>query len=191
MQLTYRRFDPADAADTDALVGFLTADTWPFHSRAVVEPERARAWIADGDFDDDDGTRTFWIDAGVGAGADVVGMVRLMDLEDDTPLFDLRVRAGARGRGVGAEALTWLTAHLFDAFPHIRRIEGTTRQDNVAMRRTFRRCGYVKEAHYRDAWPAQDGAVHDAVGYAILRRDWHAGTTTVPQWNDEHLLGGA
>ncbi|WP_258024275.1 hypothetical protein [Streptomyces bambusae] len=52
------------------------------------------------------------------------------------------------------------------------------------MRRTFRRCGYVKEAHYRDAWPGADGTVHDAVGYAVLRRDWLSGTVTTPKWDD-------
>ena len=36
---------------------------------------------------------------------------------------------------------------VFTEFPDIDRIEGTTRQDNRAMRRTFIRCGYVKEAH--------------------------------------------
>jgi len=59
------------------------------------------------------------------------------------------------------------------------------------MRRVFQRAGYVKEAHYRDAWPVDGGAVYDAVGYAILRRDWLAGTTTVPEWHDEHTLTGA
>lgn len=43
----------------------------------------------------------------------------------------------------------------------------------------------MKEAHYRDAWPGADGAVYDAAGYAILRRDWESGTTTVPHWDDE------
>jgi hypothetical protein len=69
--------------------------------------------------------------------------------------------------------------------PGIRRIEGTTRQDNQAMRRTFRKCGYVKEAHYRQAWPAPDGTIRDAVGYAILRADWQAGSITPPDWDDE------
>jgi RimJ/RimL family protein N-acetyltransferase len=44
-----------------------------------------------------------------------------------------------------------MTGYLFTEFPGIRRIEGTTRADNHAMRRTFRRCGYVKEAHWRQA----------------------------------------
>ncbi|WP_432135500.1 hypothetical protein [Streptomyces sp. bgisy154] len=53
------------------------------------------------------------------------------------------------------------------------------------MRRVFRACGYVEEAHYRQAWPTEDGTVCDAVGYAILRRDWRTGTTTLPDWDDE------
>ncbi|KOU65916.1 GCN5 family acetyltransferase [Streptomyces sp. XY413] len=162
------------------MVAFLTADTWPFHGTAVVDADQARQWVADGRFDGDD-TRTFWI----GDGDDTLGVVRLMDLGDGTPVFDLRIRTRYRGRGVGGHALTWLTAYLFAEFPRILRIEGTTRQDNAAMRRTFRRCGYVKEAHYRDGWPGTDGTVHDAVGYAVLRRDWLTGTTTPPAWHDE------
>jgi RimJ/RimL family protein N-acetyltransferase len=53
------------------------------------------------------------------------------------------------------------------------------------MRRTFRSCGYVKEAHYRQAWPSLSGRVYDTIGYAILRTDWQAGTITPPDWNDE------
>jgi hypothetical protein len=54
------------------------------------------------------------------------------------------------------------------------------------MRHTFLSCGYVKESHYRDGWPSvEDGNVHDGVGYAILRRDWVSGTTTLPDWDDE------
>ena len=74
---------------------------------------------------------------------------------------------------------------MFAGFPGIRRIEGTTRQDNWAMRRAFRTCGYVKEAHYRQAWPGRDGRIYDAVGYAILRSDWQAGAITMPDWDDE------
>lgn len=61
---------------------------------------------------------------------------------------------------------------------------GTTRADNHAMRRVFTKSGYVKECHYRDAWPAGD-RVYDSVGYAILRRDWETGTTTPVNWADE------
>ncbi len=35
----------------------------------------------------------------------------------------------------------------------VNRSEGQTREDNTAMRKTFLRCGWLKEAHYREDWP--------------------------------------
>ncbi|MGV9341105.1 GNAT family N-acetyltransferase [Streptomyces sp. NPDC003688] len=180
MDLTFRRFAPSEA---DALVDFLTGDTWPFHTSAAPDGDEVRRWISAGRYDGEE-NRAFWIMAG----DSTAGLIRLMDLADDTPLFDLRVRSRWRGTGIGGTALTWLTRYLFEEFPRVRRIEGTTRQDNAAMRRAFRRCGYVKEAHYRDAWPGTGGSVHDAVGYAVLRRDWESGGVTVPEWDDEHMI---
>lgn len=136
-------------AEADLLVQFLTAEDWPYHGAGASSAAQIREQVAAGHYDDDR-TRTFWIVTGTGAEA---GLIRLLDLGDDTPLFDLRIRAACRGAGLGTCALRWLTGYLFTEFPGIRRIEGTTRQDNHAMRRTFRRCGYVKEAHYRQAWP--------------------------------------
>ncbi|MER5729869.1 GNAT family N-acetyltransferase [Streptomyces sp. NPDC002138] len=179
MEITCRRFVPAEG---DALVDFLTAETWPFHSSDVLERDQVQRWISEGRYEGEE-SRTFWIVAGERS----VGLVRLMDLGDDTPLFDLRIRSRDRGKGLGSQALRWITTYVFEEFPRVRRIEGTTRQDNAAMRRTFERCGYAKEAHYRDAWPGAGGTVHDAVGYAILRRDWRDGTVSAPQWHDEHV----
>ena len=42
-----------------------------------------------------------------------------------------------------------------------------------------------KEAHYRRGWPAQDGVVHDGIGYALLREDWEQGKTTPVDWDGE------
>ena len=176
--IEYRRFVPAEA---DLLAEFLTTEHWPYHGPRVSDAAQIRAQAAAGYYDNDQ-ARTFWIVTRTSAEA---GLIRLMDLADDTPLFDLRIRAAYRGAGLGTHAVNWLTGYLFTAFPRLRRIEGTTRQDNHAMRRTFRKCGYVKEAHYRQAWPAPGGAIYDAVGYAVLRTDWQAGTTTPPAWDDE------
>jgi hypothetical protein len=87
---------------------------------------------------DNDRTRTFWIATDT---CGETGLIRLFDLGDSTPLFDVR--------------------------------------------RTFIRCGYVKEAHYRRSWAGRDGTLHDAIGYAILRSDWETGTVTRPDWDDE------
>jgi RimJ/RimL family protein N-acetyltransferase len=159
--------------NVDALLDFLTTEEWPFHVAPKPDPGRIREQFAEGAYD-----HAHWVvDGGV-----TVGLVRLMDLDDGTPLFDLRVAKAARGRGVGEAAVRWLTGHVFTHYD-TNRIEGTTRQDNHAMRRVFAKAGYVKEAHYRDAWPAK-GGVHDSVGYAILRRDWESGTTTAVNWAD-------
>jgi RimJ/RimL family protein N-acetyltransferase len=180
VDLTYRRVGPDHAED---LATFLTGDTWPFHGAPVVTADQARRWIAAGRYYADD-NRAFWITVG----DEHAGLIRLMDLGDGTPLFDLRLRGQWRGQGIGVQALRWLTAYLFSEFPAIRRIEGHTRQDNRAMRRAFRSAGYVKEAHHREAWPVDGGEVYDAVSYAILRRDWLAGTTTPTDWLDEAML---
>lgn len=169
-------------SDTDDLIRFLTNESWPFHTVSDVDRATARQWIDEGRFESED-NRSFWIVAD----KETVGFFRLMDLTDDTPLFDLRIRSEHRKRGIGVRAVTWLTRFLFEEFPQVCRIEGTTRQDNRPMRRVFLRCGYAKEAHYRDAWPASDGTVHDTVGYGILRRDWESGRVTRVQWNDEPI----
>jgi RimJ/RimL family protein N-acetyltransferase len=68
--------------------------------------------------------------------------------------------------------------------PKVNRFEGQTREDNVAMRRIFLRCGWVKEAHYRESWPVDDGRAIASVAYAVLRRDWETGSTTTFDWED-------
>jgi RimJ/RimL family protein N-acetyltransferase len=94
------------------------------------------------------------------------------------------LHTNSRGLGYGSDAVSWLTRRIFSQHPAIRRIEATTRQDNAAMRAVLRHCGYVKEAHYREAWEGPSGT-YDAVGYAILRQDWQSGSVTPPDWNDE------
>ena len=151
--------------DVDEYVKFLTGEEWPFHQKPKPDPAEIRL-----------GDNTFWI---VEDG-DKVGIVRLLDLADiddgGAPLFDLRVTADARGRGIGAAAVRWLTSHIFTDYA-TNRIEATTREDNHAMRRVLDKTGYLQEAHYREAWPAPD-RVYDAVGYAILRRHWAADPVT-------------
>jgi len=156
--------------DTEALVKLLAGNDWPFHSLGRPDRTTARQWIADGRFDS-----AFWVGEGD-------GILRVDDLGDDNPMFDLRLREGARGRGLGTAAVSWLVGHIFGSFATVRRIEATTRQDNVAMRRVLDRCGFAKEAHYRDAWPAPDGSRYDSVGYAVLRSDWSSGTVTPVDW---------
>jgi RimJ/RimL family protein N-acetyltransferase len=177
MEVEYRPFTPGDA---ELLAAFLTGEEWPYHGSGGADRDAIMRQVADGHYGSSS-ARTFWIMAG----NEHAGLIRLFDLDDGTPMFDLRIRAARRGRGLGGAAVGWLTRYLFSELPGICRIEATTRQDNEAMRRALRRHGYAKEAHYRDAWPGPGDQIHDAVGYAILRRDWAAGTVTAPDWGDE------
>jgi RimJ/RimL family protein N-acetyltransferase len=175
---------PVDARGSDrgALETFLSSNTFPFHviarpsSAQITESIDAGAW---GDAD----TETFWIESPHDPYA---GLVRLQDLRDPTAMLDLRVAEHQRGHGLGSAALRAVTDHLFRTRPDAHRFEGTTREDNVAMRRTFHRCGWVQEAHYRDGWPVPDADPVASVGYSVLRRDWATGSRTlVPDFATE------
>jgi RimJ/RimL family protein N-acetyltransferase len=169
-----------------ALAELLSGDEWPFHGNTRPSRETVEGWLAAGSFTGS-GVRSFWIrvtdagatlQVGLKLAEAAVGIVTLRDLGDPTPVFDLRLRSAYRGRGLGSAALRWLTDYLFTEFPGIRRIEGHTRRDNLAMQHVLERCGYVREAHYRQAWLSSDGSVHDSFGYAVLRQDWLSGDST-------------
>lgn len=175
--ITFVPFAPDQAG---MLADWLSSDHWPFHRESMPSRESILERVAAGGYANPR-TRTFWMMRGDG---EPVGVIQLRDIGDSTPVFDLRIGSRHRGTGLGMHALRWLTSYLFLQLPDIRRIEGTTRADNVAMRKLFGKCGYAKEAYYRQAWPT--GSEHyDAVGYAILRDDWLRGTVTLPGLDDE------
>ena len=164
----------AAGADRDHLVAFLTRNVFPFHVRPRTTAGQAGAAIDAGRWGADE-IETFWIeDEERGR----VGVVRLDDLADATAMVDLRLGEQHRGFGLGAAALTAATERVFREHPGVIRFEGQTREDNIAMRRTFERCGWVHEAHYRDGWPIADGEPLASVAYSVLRRDWESGRTT-------------
>ncbi|HEY9844279.1 MAG: GNAT family N-acetyltransferase [Candidatus Sericytochromatia bacterium] len=178
--LSFRLIEPGEAPE---LAQWLAAESWPFHGNPQVEPERVLESAKQGFFWSDE-ARSIWILAD----QDIkIGFIRLFDLEDENVMFDLRLRAASRGQGVGLQAVTWLNGYVFAQFAHVYRIEGTTRVDNRAMRRTFAKAGYVRESYFRKAWSAPGLAPEqyfDAVGYALLRSDWESGIKTPVRWDD-------
>jgi RimJ/RimL family protein N-acetyltransferase len=175
---TYR---PVTGADHEALARFLSEHPWPFHTRARLSSAEAAELVAGWDLDGP-GERAWWLERD----GQVVGLLRVEDLDGGwDPSWDLRIAEGHRGAGVGTAAVHWLAGQVFGGWPGVRRIEAQTRRDNLAMRTVLRRCGYVKEAHYRRGWPAQDGVIHDGIGYALLREDWERGTTTPVDWDGD------
>lgn len=180
MAVSLHPLDPY-GADRDALIDFLTGNEFPFHVVPRLDRAAALAAIDTGAYGDDDHA-AFWLQVPSG---ERIGTVRLDDLGDPTPLVDLRLDGGMRGRGLGTKALRATTDFVFDSMAAVNRFEGQTREDNTAMRRVFARCGWVKEAHYREAWPVPGREPVASVAYAILRRDWRDGTTTPVPWEDE------
>jgi RimJ/RimL family protein N-acetyltransferase len=179
--ITFTEFRPA--ADVEPLVAFLVANTFPFHGRPRTTEEQAREAVLAGRFWSDD-SLGLWIDAD----GKRIGIAVIDDLADvaagGNPVFDLRLAEAFRGRGLGVPVLQGLTDLVFARWPNVSRFEGHTREDNLAMRATFRGAGWVKEAFYRDGWPVDGGPPKASVAYAKLRRDWKSGTTTPVLWDD-------
>jgi GNAT superfamily N-acetyltransferase len=150
--------------DAAAAKSLIEGDSWPYHAGGGPV-----AWTGPG-------IRSFWVIVD----GERAGLVRLYDLDDGGPMFDLRLRTPYRGRGIGTTAVRWLTGWLFTELPAVTRIEATTRADNRPMRRVLGKCGYEREARYRQAWPVPGGEPMDALGYAVLRCDWASGRTGEP-----------
>ncbi|NLG23510.1 MAG: GNAT family N-acetyltransferase [Actinomycetales bacterium] len=179
MTITLVRLDPT-GPDRAALVDFMTRNEFPFHMQTSPTREQVEASIAEGAFRDEDND-SFWVEHDeLGR----VGFFRLEDLTDGAPLFDLRLDAPFRGRGLGREILRAAADHVFTTMPEVIRFEGQTREDNIAMRKTFLRCGWIKEAHYRQGWPVEGGDPVASVAYGLLRQDWESGRTTTFLWED-------
>ncbi|WP_315115595.1 GNAT family N-acetyltransferase [uncultured Clostridium sp.] len=166
--------------EIDTLIEFLTSDTWEFHGIPNPKPESIRASYENQYYNGDD-CKTFWIALDQDT---KVGMIRIYDLYDDTPLFDIRILNNYKGMGIGTIAVKWISSYIFNNFPNTERIEGNTREDNYAMRCVFHKCAFVKEAHFRKAWPSKDGKLYDAIGYGIIKVDWASGQVTPVNWND-------
>ncbi len=185
MNLSFKPLELSN--ETEILADFLSSHSWPYHTGAPINREEMLQWINKGIFSGPD-TQTFWIITNENR----IGLIKIFDLddvEDGSPLFDLRVDPNFRGKGIGKQAVTWLTQYLFETYPILERIEGTTRADNIAMRKVFLSCGYIKEGHSRKSWDAENGTKLDTVHYGILREDWQNKTITPVQWDDAHLLG--
>ncbi|MCC3291928.1 MULTISPECIES: GNAT family N-acetyltransferase [unclassified Arthrobacter] len=172
-------FLPFSDKDEGELVRFLTTNSFPYHRIKAPSEGLVRRLLIEGRFDGD-GVSTFW----VFGDNHRMGLVILEELGTSTPVLDLRLVEKFRGRGNGVPVLQALTGMVFDDYPEAHRFAGRTSEDNIAMRKTLLRSGFVKEAHYREDWPLEDGRRVATVVYAILRRDWEQGTVTAVNWEE-------
>lgn len=167
--------------EQEQLIHFMTTNTWPFHGHAHPGREIIEKGIEEGGYESDE-VKTLWVENTSGQ---KVGIVKIHDLHDEIPLFDLRIADEWRGHGYGPKALKLVAEYVFSLPERKIRLEGHTRQDNLAMRKTFERAGFVKEAHLRKAWfSPKENSYYDAVTYGITREDYAEGTTTPVIWED-------
>lgn len=168
--------------EQEELIHFLMTNTWPFHGHTNPARHLIEKTIEEGGYQSDE-VKTFWVE---NTQKEKVGIVKLYDLHDEIPMFDLRIAEVFRGHGYGPIALKLVADYVFGLSERKIRLEGHTRQDNLAMRKTFERAGFVKEAHLRKAWfSPKEESYYDAVTYGITREDYQGGTTTPVVWEDE------
>lgn len=170
--------------DSEILIDILVNNPWEFHSGQGWKKEQVEEKIKSGYFNSNE-TKTFFLVEE----KDVIGFIRIFDLgedltDDETPLFDIRIKKDFRGKGFGKQAVDLTIEFVFNTYPNKNRFEATTRHDNLAMRRVLEKCGFVKEAHYRQSWPNKENVKVDTVGYGILRSDWQNKSVTHVNWND-------
>jgi RimJ/RimL family protein N-acetyltransferase len=185
VKLTFK--DVSLGAERELLANFLVSHNWPYHSGSNLRHEALLHQIDTGQFFSPD-SKQFWIIAEPNKHVGLIKLFDLDDIEDGNPLFDLRIHTDFRGQGIGKKAVTWLTQFVFESYPRLGRLEGNTRVDNIAMRKVFLGCGYLKEGHIRKSWATAEGKKLDTVIYGILREDWLNKTLTPVAWDDEATL---
>jgi RimJ/RimL family protein N-acetyltransferase len=116
------------------------------------------------------------LDLGVEAEGRLVGDIQAraprLALPQGVVEIGINLFGGAdRGRGLGREAVSLFTEHLFDAHL-VERVQGSTDVENAPMRRVFELLGFREEGVMRGFMPASRGRRADYVLYAVLRDEW-------------------
>ncbi len=174
------QLQPWTMEEVDQLIHFMTTNTWPFDTEDDFGRTLIEKTIEEGGYVSDD-VKTFWV---LNEKKERVGIVKIYDLRDDVPLFDLRIADRYRGNGYGSRTLKKVAHYVFSLKDEKIRLAGHTRQDHVAMRKTFERAGFVKEGQLRSAWFApKENRYYDAVTYAMTREDFERGTSTPVVWD--------
>jgi RimJ/RimL family protein N-acetyltransferase len=163
-----------DPVPREQFVTFFCTQTFPMHLRTTWTRDELEQRIASGAYDDCD-VRAVLVDD------TTVGFVVIEDVKGSVAMLDIRLAEGWRNRGVGTHAIRLVSDHAFTELP-TERLEGVTREDNVAMRRVFRSCGFVLECYYRSGWTLEPSVA--SLGYARLKADWEGDVVTPVPWDE-------
>src|SRR6185312_1682768 len=111
MGLSFRTFIPGEM---EALIDFIVADSYPCNANPHPTREQVASWIDSGLY-----SETFWI---VDDGYGLVGAMHYHDASAITAEVHIRIHTPYRGRGIGSQAIEWLTTYLFNRFPEKHRV---------------------------------------------------------------------
>lgn len=181
------KFIPYTQREAANLQQLFVGNEWPFHFPKIETPESFQSRINRKQFEGKE-KKTFLIKNK----NSLIGYVKIFDLgedklNDEIPLFDIRIAATARGKGIGKQAVQFLSDWVFNNYPNKYKIEATTRIDNIAMRKVLKACNFIKEAHYRNGWETATKRVA-AIGYGLLKTDWQNNTITPINWQEDNLI---
>lgn len=162
---------PFKSEDLSALHLLLASNRWDYFLDPVINERGLK--IRDEKYFMSDTTQTLVY---VDEANKLLGFIHFDKIKNsagDSPSFTLCVDQGARGKGIGQKLLHNGVKYIFEHHDKIRRIYATTREDNVAMRKTFESENFRQEAHYKKEWENRDtGEYVDSIGYAILREEF-------------------
>jgi RimJ/RimL family protein N-acetyltransferase len=138
--------------------------------RGLDTPERRQRFIArlekPGEWSD------HYLHLAIEADGQLVGDLQLRHCSYTTPPgswdMGIEVAPELQGKGIGTAALTAAAEYAFANGAH--RVEGSTDESNIAMRKAFEKAGWKFEGVLKALF-VEDGTPHDYYSFAITKFD--------------------
>lgn len=102
-----------------------------------------------------------------------IGTVILSDIDLRNGIAEIHIKLAnkdIRGKGYGTDAITTLVKYAFDEL-RLNCIYCRIKEDNIASRRMFEKCGFTEEGCLRSR-VYRNGCYHNFYEYSILRSEY-------------------
>lgn len=163
--LTFKKFTKKDSKQ---LIDFLTSQTWKFHSNPKLSIKDVQTNIDKRKY-----TNREQITFLIYNQTYLIGVLQIKDLINDleeSPEFDIRISSKFHKKGYGTQIINYMIEYIFKNYDKIKRIEGNTREDNIAMQRLFEKCKFTRVAQLRKCWFGDD-KYYDTIVYDLLKEE--------------------
>ncbi|MFM6841763.1 MAG: GNAT family N-acetyltransferase [Candidatus Planktophila sp.] len=151
---------PYTPADFDRICEIRGLDTPERRERFIARLEKPGEWV------------DHYLHLAIESDGVLVGDFQLRHCDRTTPPgawdMGLELSEDLRGKGIGTQALQAGAKYAFAHGAH--RVEGSTDESNIAMRRAFEKAGWNFEGVLKALF-IEDGQPHDYYSYAITKFD--------------------